>query len=244
MPGGGYANLDLCERLALVTRRHVVHASSARGRSIRCHGGTTTNDRGQRRPAQQDLRLRRALRGAPRAGSCVARRSRCTTSARSPTDGARRTRSRAHDRVGVPRSPRPLEGTRRSALTSPKPMPDELKCDARSRRSGGASRGRTRHGSADRSQRAPTDLLVYQELIASVRPDWIIETGTAWRWPRVVPRLDLRAPRPRPGRLDQRRRKRDRPEHPRIEYIAASPCDERTGDTAPGADGRRCRGHW
>ena len=41
------------------------------------------------------------------------------------------------------------------------------------------SRGRTRPGSADPIAAAPTDLFVYQELVTTVRPDWIIETGTA-----------------------------------------------------------------
>ncbi len=41
---------------------------------------------------------------------------------------------------------------------------------------GAASAWRERPGSGERVERSPTDLLAYQELIATVRPDWIIET--------------------------------------------------------------------
>ena len=48
-------------------------------------------------------------------------------------------------------------------------------------------------------QNPPTDLMIYQELLTKVRPDWIIETGASFRrsvpqslsYRRIVPRVNL-----------------------------------------------------
>ena len=113
-----------------------------------------------------------------------------------------------------------------SRLTGPDGLPDEPLADprrARSRssstRSGAASRGARRRGSAGRSAKAPTDLIVYQEIVQRVRPDWIIETGTgnggrALFLASICELLDH-------GQvisIDCRACRR-RPEHPRITYV-------------------------
>ncbi len=73
---------------------------------------------------------------------------------------------------------------------------------------------------------APTDLFVYQELVTTVRPDWIIETGTsgggrALFLASVCELLDH-------GRvISISEDTRARPEHPRITYLEAAPYDER-----------------
>ena len=61
--------------------------------------------------------------------------------------------------------------------TAPSPIPDELKADFTDAFWHSlAWRDTTWLGR--RVHKAPTDLLVYQDLIHRLRPDWIIETGT------------------------------------------------------------------
>ena len=159
----------------LVARRHGRARSSARARSTRCtaappptsptptsgargcHGYSEhyADLRGRRvpRPGQADP-LRRPDRlagGAPhQAASPVGRDVRRGAPTRGPTAARRRRR----------------------------PVPDEL--DVGVHRGGVAQPAVDAHdaGSDGGSTTAPTDLLAYQEIIAGVRPDWIIETGT------------------------------------------------------------------
>ena len=142
------------------------------------------------------------------------------------TDGARRTRSRRMTASAFRgrRDPQGPDGV----PDLPEPIPDELKATLIETFWRGLSwKDMTWLGRPIAA--APTDLFVYQELVTSVRPDWIIETGTAGGGRalflasvcellghgRVVSISEHRTPRP---------------EHPRIEYIEASPCEERTGE--------------
>jgi cephalosporin hydroxylase len=77
-----------------------------------------------------------------------------------------------------------------------------------------------------RVHRAPTDLIAYQELIASLRPDWIVEVRTAGgaRALYLASICELVGS----GRVlaIQARRRGVLPEHPRITYLTGPPSGE------------------
>ena len=200
MPGGGYANLELFERLAAspdVTRR-----DDPRRRLVPPGARRDDDQRlGPRRPAAQDRLVRRALRGAagpalPRPGQAAPlRRSR---SAR----GRRRTRSRRMTAQAF------AEAARRWAVDG---LPDRPAPAAR----GAATRlhrgvlaqprvaGHHLARPTDRRTRRPTSSRTRNWSPRSA-PDWIIETGTGAGGRARVPRVDLRAARPRAGRVGRR----------------------------------------
>ena len=75
-----------------------------------------------------------------------------------------------------------------------------------------------------RVAKAPTDLFVYQEIIAAGRgPIGSSRPAPANGGRALVPRVDLRAPRSRPGHLDRPEVADERAEHPRITYLEGSP---------------------
>jgi cephalosporin hydroxylase/GT2 family glycosyltransferase len=169
MPGGGYANLDLFERLALspgVTPASIL----GEGTFHQFHGGTTTNvaDETVRRGRVfsyrehfQDLRGR-PLMGVDRPVHYVGRLA---------TKAARRTRSRreAKLRFDAMRDPTAL-------AAPPLPVPDELRIAAiESVWDHQAWREATWLGHP--VNRYPADLHVYQELLAKVRPGTVIVAG-------------------------------------------------------------------
>ena len=173
MAGGGFANLELYERLGSapdVTVASII----GEGSFHQVHGGVTTN--------QPDADLRRArvygyrehfaeLRGRQFRGP----NKPIHYVGRVLSPQARRTRARrlTAEMFGAGAdSPEP-DGLPRS----PSPVPEDLRADFieavwRSM----AWDHLTWLGRPVLS--APTDLVAYQELIDSVRPDWIVETGT------------------------------------------------------------------
>lgn len=171
--GGGYANLELYERLGS-SPDITVSTILGEGSFHQVHGGTTTN---QTDPAERRARVfgysqhYGDLRGRPFKGpgkpihyvgrieAPAARRTKPRRlSAKMFAEGAA---ARFHD--GPP--------------DSPTPVPDELKWDfTEAVWRNMAWTGTTWLGRTVSS--APTDLLAYQEVISSVRPDWIIEVGT------------------------------------------------------------------
>jgi cephalosporin hydroxylase len=173
MPGGGYANLELYERLGATPDVNVV-TILGEGSFHQVHGGTTTNraDPDERRAtitgyADHFAELRgRHFRGAGKTLHYVG----------TMFPRASRTRSRRMTASSFVKGPvftgpdgQPANAT---------PMPDELKTqfvDAFWHSM--AWRETTWLG--HRVAKAPTDLFVYQELIQRVKPDWIIETGSA-----------------------------------------------------------------
>lgn len=174
MAGGGFANLELYERLGSspdVTVATII----GEGSFHQLHGGVTTNqpDADERRARVfgygehfADLRGRR-FRGpgkpihyVGRIGSPEARRSR-----------PRRLTAEIFGRGASAPEPDGLPET-------PLPVPEDLRwsfIDAVWRSL--AWDHTTWLGRPLPS--APTDLLAYQQLIATVRPDWIVETGTS-----------------------------------------------------------------
>ena len=163
MPGGGYANLELYERLGSSPDVTVV-AILGEGSFHQVHGGTTTNQPDADERHARLMSLRRALRASCASGRSagpgkpihfvgrISRARRCARGPRrmtAPRRSARRSDVDGERRSGAARCRCP----RSSGRSSPT-------------RSGAASRGRTDAGSASAVERAPTDLLAYQELIA------------------------------------------------------------------------------
>ena len=171
MAGGGYANLELYERLGSapdVTVTTII----GEGSFHQLHGGTTTN---QADPVERRARVfgysrhYAEQRGRPFAGPGKP----LHYVGRMPSPSVRRTKSR---RRTAPLFPAPLvegDGPPEQAL----PVPDDLETAFLEAVWQNMPWTRTTWlGRAIAS--APTDLLAYQEVIASVRPDWIVETGT------------------------------------------------------------------
>jgi cephalosporin hydroxylase len=173
MPGGGYANLELYERLGATPGVKVV-TILGEGSFHQVHGGTTTNraDPDDRRAtitgyADHFAELRgRQFRGAGKTIHYVG----------TMFPNAQRTRARRMTGAAFVKGP--VFSGPDGQPDSPTPIADDVKngfIDAFW--NSFAWRDTTWLG--QRIPKAPTDLFVYQELVQRVQPDWIIETGTA-----------------------------------------------------------------
>jgi cephalosporin hydroxylase/GT2 family glycosyltransferase len=169
MPGGGYANLDLFERLAQspgVTPASIL----GEGTFHQFHGGTTTNvaDEAARRERVvsyrrhfEDLRGRRLV-GGDRPLHYVGALS---------AWAARRTRSRRWPTLAFDSLREPTD-----IAAAPTPVPDEVKLAAiESVWDHQAWRDATWLGHL--VNRYPADLHVYQELLATLRPGLVVLAG-------------------------------------------------------------------
>ena len=215
MAGGGYTNLDLYERLASSPDVRVV-TIIGEGSFHQVHGGTTTN---LPDPLERRGRIRSytdhfaELRGRPFMGP----EKPMQYVGGFHADSALRSRARRMTATAFPVDPE-LEGLDGPATGTPVVMSDDLKAGFtnayyRSEAWNDTSwLGRPVHNAA-------TDLVVYQEILAEVRPDWIIETGTddGGRAAFLASICDL---------LDHGRvislapgRRAGLPEHPRITYV-------------------------
>ena len=173
MPGGGYANLELYERLGATPDVNVV-TILGEGSFHQVHGGTTTNraDPDDRRAtitgyAEHFAELRgRQFRGAGKTLHYVG-----TMFPRASRTRARRMTASSFVKGPVFTGP---DGQPSGAT----PIPDDLKTqfvDAFWH----SMAWRETSWLGQRVAKAPTDLFVYQELLHRVKPDWIIETGSA-----------------------------------------------------------------
>lgn len=171
--GGGYANLDLYERLGSSADVSVV-TIIGEGSFHQLHGGTTTNqDPNERRHRVssygehfREIRGRR-FRGPGKPIHYVG----------SLAPGGAMHRTKGRRRIGAhwykPRRPGDPEGV----PTRPIPIPDELKT---------AYIDAVWHSLAWQETtwlgrslaKPPTDLFAYQEILARLMPEWIIEIGT------------------------------------------------------------------
>jgi cephalosporin hydroxylase len=172
MPGGGYANLELYERLGSspdVTVCTILGEASFH----QVHGGTTTNqtDAAQRRSRVFGYgKHYRELRGRPfkGPGKPIHFVGRITTVA------ARRTKPRRLSTRVFAEAAEAVDGL----PERPTPVPDDLReafTDAVWRNL--PWRFTTWLGEPVTS--APTDLLAYQEILSRVRPDWVIDIGAS-----------------------------------------------------------------
>ncbi|MGH9249135.1 MAG: CmcI family methyltransferase [Acidimicrobiales bacterium] len=219
MPGGGYCNLDLYERLASTPGVRVV-TIIGEGSFHQLHGGTTTN---QPDPLERRARIRSyvdhyaQVRGRPFMGpekpihyvggfACeAAKRGR-----------ARRMTASAFDVKPA------LEGDDGPAPESPVPVADDLR-NAFTNAYHRSLAWRETRWLGRRVPNAPTDMVAYQEILAEVQPDWVIETGTqdggrTWFLATVCDLL---------GRGEvisiAHHHRSDLPSHPRIRYLSAPP---------------------
>ncbi len=235
--GGGFTNLDLYERLAAGPETTLVSVLGE-GSFHQVHGGTTTNqvDPAERRQRVFSYAERYAeLRGRPYTGP----EKQIHYVGSFHGDAARRTRARRMTGAAFDVDPA-LEGVGGPAAKAV-PMPDDLR-DAfvaaywRSL----AWRTTTWHGA--RAWNAPTDLLTYQDLVFEVRPDVVIETGTRHGGRALffaelmdlighgqVISIDSRPPE-------------DRPEHPRITYLAGRAHDDEVVEQVRALAGPDARG--
>jgi cephalosporin hydroxylase len=219
MPGGGYANLDLFERLA-ATPGVTVAGQLGEGSFHQLHGGTTTNqpDDAERharlmsyRHHYEELR-KRPFRGPgkPRhfvgkvGGAALRSRPRWMT----PSAFRDADRARAN---GVPEKPTPVPEQLQAQYT-----------DAFWR----SLAWRDVNWLGTGLEKAPTDLVAYQELVAEVRPDWIVELGGSDGGALFFASLcDLVGSG---NVLSVRESSEGQPEHPRITYVTGKPTDEET----------------
>jgi cephalosporin hydroxylase len=172
MPGGGYANLELYERLGS-SPDITVCSILGEGSFHQVHGGTTTNqtDAEERRSrvfgySRHYAELRgRAFRGP---GKPIHFVGRITTGA------ARRSKPRRMSTRVFADAAELVDGK----PDQPTPVPDDLRwafTDAAWR----SMPWRRTTWLGDPVQTAPTDLLAYQEILSRVRPDWVVEIGTS-----------------------------------------------------------------
>jgi cephalosporin hydroxylase len=232
-PGGGFVNLDFFERMVGSPGVTLV-TMLGEGSFHQVHGGTTTNLTepdaliSSYDDQYEELRGRR-FQVPPQRAHYVG----------SLTPAARRTKPRRMNSFQHFREANLKAGDRRPSR--PMPVPQELKTEFIDAfwRSGEWHAttwlGRSTH-------RPPTDLFVYQDLVASVRPDWIVETrtgagGRALFLATICDLLDAGQvlsidgyPRGAP------------PEHPRITYLEGDPASEGTAERARQIVGEAPRG--
>jgi cephalosporin hydroxylase len=170
MAGGGYANLELYERLGS-SPDITVCSILGEGSFHQVHGGTTTNEveAEERRTrvhgyAQHYADLRgRAFRGPGKPIHFVGR---------IPNGAARRTKPR--------RLSTPMFGEAAEAVDGrperPVPVPDDLRWSFTEAAWRNLPWRRTTW-LGQPVHTAPTDLLAYQEILSRVRPDWVVEIG-------------------------------------------------------------------
>jgi cephalosporin hydroxylase len=219
LPGGGFANLDFFERMTTSPRIKLVTVLGE-GSFHQIHGGTTTN-------APETAERRSTIRSygdqyADIRGHVFKSPVKVAHYVGALPDNARRTKAR---RMGAPVyfHLAHVEGTD-GRPPSPVPVPDELRTefiDAYWR----SNEWHQTPWLGRWTARPPTDLMAYQELIARVRPQWIIETGTGGggRAAFLAGICDL---------LDHGRvlsigdyQVPNLAEHPRIQYIRREPTD-------------------
>ena len=194
MPGGGYANLELYERLGS-SPDVTVCTILGEGSFHQVHGGTTTNqaDAEERRArvygyAQHFAELRgRPFRGP---GKPIHFVGRITTGA------ARRTKPRRLSTRVFGEAAEAVDGR----PAQPVPMPDDLRWSFTEAVWRNLPWRRTTW-LGEPVHTAPTDLLAYQEIITPRPPGLGGRDRRERRGTRPVPGVDLRAGRPRPGPL-------------------------------------------
>ena len=218
MPGGGYANLDLYERLGSSPDVEVV-TILGEATFHQVHGGTTTNlvDPAERRTTVRSyFDHHRELRGRPFIGPEKPLRF----VGAFETNESKRTRSRRITASAFEVDPA-LEGDD-GPLGRAQPVPDDLR-DSFTRAYWRSRVWQSTRWMGRQVHNAATDLVTYQEVLADVRPDWIVDTGTrhggrAWFLATVCDLLGHgRVVSVGPSTGDAL------PEHSRISYVTGAP---------------------
>jgi cephalosporin hydroxylase len=171
MPGGGYANLDLYERLASAPGVGIT-TILGEGSFHQVHGGTTTNE------AAADTRRRRIvsygehyaqLRGRPFQGP-----AKNLYYVGGMTVAARRTRARRMNASAFAKG-RITSGVD-GRPEAPVPIPEELRTAFVDAYWYGLAWERTRW-LGESLPSSPADLVAYQDVVAQTRPDWVVVIG-------------------------------------------------------------------
>ncbi|NLD77855.1 MAG: glycosyltransferase [Acidimicrobiales bacterium] len=213
MPGGGYANLDLYERIGASPDVTVV-SILGEGSFHQVHGGTTTNLAGEEtRHATlggysehyTDMQGR-SFRGNAKPVHYVGSM---------PREAARtKARRRVSPNLFSLHAPDQEGGVPVKAS----PLPDDLWSEF-TESYWNTLKWRQTHWMGRRLAKLPGDMVILQEIVHSVRPDWIIHTGTAnggldWFLATICDLIDH-------GQIVSVDRKLadDLPEHPRIHYV-------------------------
>jgi cephalosporin hydroxylase len=218
MPGGGYANLELYERLGSAPDVTVC-SILGEGSFHQVHGGTTTNEvEAQERRARVHGYARhygelrgRAFRGA---GKPIHFVGRITTGA------ARRTKPRRLSTGVFGEAAEAVDGR----PERPAPVPDDLRWAFTETVWRNLPWRRTTW-LGDPIHTAPTDLLAYQEILTRVRPDWVLDIGAsdegrARFLASICELIDHgRVLSLRPPEMSEV------PSHPRLRVLAESPSD-------------------
>jgi cephalosporin hydroxylase len=212
MPGGGYCN-DLYERLASTPGVRVV-TTLGEGSFHQRHCGTATNqaDPLERPRIRSYVGHYAQVRGRPLPIHYVGGFT---------CEATKRCRARRMTANAFEVDPAP-EGNDRPAPESPVPVADDLR-DALTNAYHRSLAWRETRWLGYSVPNAPTDLVAYQEILAEVQPDWVIETGTgdggrAWFLATLCDLLGhgevISIAEHRRGHL---------PSHPRIRYLTAAP---------------------
>jgi cephalosporin hydroxylase len=221
MPGGGFANLDFYERMcstAGVTVASVLGEASFH----QMHGGTTTNEPGVAERHENLSSYRQHYRQVR--GRVFHGHGKYIHYVGSLPQAARRTRVR---RMVAPLFFKPGLSAGNGRPEKPTPIPDDLKAGfTEAFWQSLAWEGTTWLG--HRVGNCPTDLLAYQDLIAEVKPAWVIETGAgdggrALFLATICELVDhgqVLSINPGVGE--------DHPKHPRLRYLEGNPIDEST----------------
>jgi len=216
IPGGGYANLELYERLGSAPEVTVA-SILGEGSFHQVHGGVTTNqpEVGERRDRvfgygrEYAEQRGRAFRGPGKPIHYVGRLH---------APSARRTKARRRTGEAFLEAGAQIQGD--GPVEVPIPVPEEL----RTAFTEAVWRSRPWDHSTWLGRRvlaAPTDLLALQEAITAIRPDWIVEVGAddggrtlflASICELIGAGRVLTVDDPLPD---------DRPRHPRVEYLRA-----------------------
>jgi cephalosporin hydroxylase len=213
--GGGYANLELYERLGSSPDVSVT-TILGEGSFHQVHGGTTTNQpevEGRRQRitsyAEHYSEIRgRDYRGPGKPIHYVGTlfTGAVRTRARRRVAAAFYAKNQPGDPDGMPETPQPIPEELRTAYT------EAFWANLAWRRTSWL--GRT-------VGKSPSDLITYQELVNEVRPDWIVElrTGNGGRAQFLATLCEMIGH----GRvLSVEDRARDNlPEHPRLQYLVA-----------------------
>jgi cephalosporin hydroxylase len=219
--GGGYANLELYERLGTSTDITVC-TIMGEGSFHQTHGGTTTNqaDAATRRSrvfgySRDYAQLRgRAFKGPGKPLHYVGRL---------PNAAARRSKPR---RLSAPDAfaASAAAGVHDGVPAEPMPVPDDLRLGFTEAVWRSLPWRRTSWLGHPLST-APTDLVAYQEAIAAVRPDWVIETGTGdgARALLLASICELVGHGEVITVAESMGTEGDRPQHPRLRYLSGVP---------------------
>ena len=213
MPGGGYANLDLYERLGASPDVTVV-TMLGEGSFHQVHGGTTTNlsgDEKRHNTLAEYSQHYQDVHGRPFRGNAKP----VHYVGSMPREAARtKARRRVSPNMFSLHAPDQVGGVPEKASPMPQDLWSEF-TDAYWH----TLKWRQTHWMGQRLSKLPGDMVIIQEILTKVRPDWIVHTGTAnggldWFLATICDLLDH-------GQVISIDRKlhEDLPRHDRITYI-------------------------